>query len=319
MYKTFFDKLDILFQFSEEMVSGHGEDNYYSAYFGENAVVSVYDGCGGLGSRTYKELKDCTGAFIASRIASGAVHDWMHDIAIKKKVFSKSFLLDSLRDYIQSGYGVAEEYSENNLKISGSMVRDFPTTMAFAIAENHDMGVMLHVVWAGDSRVYLLNRDGIAQLTKDDVKSDDAMSNLSDDGALTNVLSSDGKYVLNYRSMLLREPAIILAATDGCFGYIPSPMEFEFEVLSAIGKSANADEMKANLHDAFGDAAGDDFSLGFMSFFYGSFENMRGSLENRFNVLGNEYIRSLRRDPENDELVMELWQKYRKNYERYLK
>ena len=38
--------------------------------------IGVFDGCGGLGARQYKHYEDHTGAYIASRIASGAVYEW---------------------------------------------------------------------------------------------------------------------------------------------------------------------------------------------------------------------------------------------------
>lgn len=318
MQNNFFDKLDTMFLICEEMVNGHGEDSYYCVHKDESAVVSVYDGCGGLGSRTYSGFKNNTGAYMASRLISGSIHDWFHDMIKSKKMVDRELLTASLRKCIQKVYSVAGDYSENNLKISGSMVRDLPTTMAFALAQNHQQGVELQIIWAGDSRVYLLNKDGIAQLTKDDVKSDDAMSNLSDDGALTNVLSSDGKYSLHYRKLLLREPTIVFAATDGCFGYIPSPMEFEFEILSSIHNSNSIDEVRKNLESTFRDTAGDDFTFGFMSFFYETYNNMKTSLEKRFDAVNSSYILPLRKEPDNENLVMNLWEKYRKNYERYL-
>ena len=46
---------------------------------GNCAVAAVFDGCGGIGSRKYPRFMDHTGAYMASRAASGALHDWFHE------------------------------------------------------------------------------------------------------------------------------------------------------------------------------------------------------------------------------------------------
>lgn len=117
----------------------------------------------------------------------------------------------------------------------GSMVRKFPTTLALAYAEKEEDAIKIHLLWAGDSRVYLLDEKGLAQLTRDDTDVEDAFENLTNDGPMNNVLSSDGNYGINYKSVLLSTPTIVFAATDGCFGYIPTPMEFEYHFFEIFG------------------------------------------------------------------------------------
>ena len=77
--KTFAQKLDFRILVAGEMVKDHGEDNFYSV-MGENcAVAAVFDGSGGIGSRKYPKYMDHTGAYMASRAVSGAIHDWYHE------------------------------------------------------------------------------------------------------------------------------------------------------------------------------------------------------------------------------------------------
>lgn len=317
MSKEFLDFLSTGFLISQEMVEDHGEDNFYFKYSDYSAVLCVLDGCGGLGSRTYESCGNKTGAYLASRTVSGAVHDWYQD-KYKKKWKSDRELVESLMAYIQKAYAVVGDCAKSSIKISGSMVRDLPTTMAMAFACVRGDSVAVHVIWAGDSRIYLLDNEGMHQLTRDDVKSQDALSNLSDDGALTNVLSSDGNYRLHHKVITIKKPSLIIGATDGCFGYLPSPMNFEYEILKALTDSESISEFKNSLKEFFDDVAGDDYTFACMGFEYDCFEDLRKSYVKRREFMEKEFINSLKSQPENDELILKLWQKYRNGYERYL-
>ena len=63
-------------------------------------------------------------------------------------------------------------------------------------------------MWAGDSRVYVLYEKGLLQMTVDDLDVSDAMKNLSADGALTNVISSDGNYEVHGKIIGVRTTCI---------------------------------------------------------------------------------------------------------------
>ena len=54
------------------------------------------------------------------------------------------------------------------------MVRPFPTTLACAYAVPDQEEILIHILWAGDSRIYLLDQDGLAQVTRDDTDIEDA-------------------------------------------------------------------------------------------------------------------------------------------------
>ena len=315
--KDFLDCLDTLQVINKPARENLGEDSFYCAQNGTSAIISVYDGCGGLGARKYDSFKEHTGAYIASRMVSGAVHDWYNNNYEKVWEQSKE-LTSSIDTYIREAYKICEKYGVERLKIKGSMVRKFPTTLALVYAENEKKGIRIHVLWAGDSRAYILDEDGLAQITKDDTDVDDALENLINDGAMTNVLSSDGNYRINYRTLHLDKPAIVFVATDGCFGYIPSPMEFEYAIVESLVSSDTPELFEKDLLAKLSEYAGDDLAMGLMSFFYGDFFNTRKAYLNRFTYLKNEYISVLEED-QSDECVLKLWEKYKPKYERYLK
>ncbi|MCI7098821.1 MAG: protein phosphatase 2C domain-containing protein [Lachnospiraceae bacterium] len=312
----FKDKLDTIFLINQDIIENCGEDSYYCAYSKSSAIISVFDGCGGLGSRTYQSFKGHTGAYMASRVVSGAVHDWYHTF-FNTEWTSRDQLIDSINHYFTKAYDICSARELENLRIRGSMVRDYPTTAAIALAEDQDHEISVHVLWAGDSRVYFLDSRGLAQITEDDTDSEDAMDNLFSDGVLTNLLSSDRQYEIHYKNIKIDRPTVVFAATDGCFGYIPTPMEFEYYLLKTMLDSENPQIFRHQLHDYFAEYAGDDFTFGFMSFFYGSYEAMGKSFKERVKEMEREYICRLG-DERNEKDAAELWRKYKPGYERHM-
>ena len=96
----------------------------------------------------------------------------------------------------------------------------------------------VRVIWAGDSRVYLLTPvDGLSQLSEDDVDGEfDAMKALGQSNMNNNVTGEGiDRFHLNYSEykIPIQEGFILFAASDGCFDYIESPMQFEYKLLAA--------------------------------------------------------------------------------------
>ena len=315
--KDFNDCLDTIFMLNQDAWEDHGEDSYYCARTFNSAIMGVFDGCGGLGSRAYESFKGRTSAYIASRAVSGAVHDWYHNNYDKTWVNSKKLVTD-INLYIKKAFEICKEYAVENIRIRGTMVRDFPTTMAMVYAENSKEGIIAHIIWAGDSRVYLMDENGLAQLTVDDTDVKDAFENISSDGVLNNLLSSDGKYKIHCRSICVQNPFIIFAATDGCFNYIPTPMEFEYLILKTMVTSQNPEKYRRRLKESFEAFAGDDFSFGFMSFQYGDFDNTRKAYEKRVRHLEEVYVKELKKNLDKT-AKQDLWEDYKPTYERYLR
>lgn len=312
----FVDCLDCIIGIQGEMVQGKGEDNFYHSHTKHSAIVSVFDGCGGLGARTYETFGRHTGAYMASRAVSGAVHDWYHS-TYNVKWKSEKNLLQSLQKAMNEALGIVSERGKSALKLSGSMVRDFPTTAAIALVQDGGDHLVLHVVWAGDSRVYLMDADGLAQLTQDDVEGEDALSNLSSDGVLTNLISSDGEYELHYKKVVLNHPAVVFAATDGCFGYVPTPMEFEYLLVDTLTKAKTPSDFEQKLNQEIRNYAGDDYTMGMLIFGYEDFGSMKDAFRSRRINLEKKYIEPLQLK-RNQIITNELWRTYRKMYERYM-
>lgn len=313
--KQFLDCLDFVCLTQGPAIPGKGEDDFCCLYRPNAAVVSVFDGCGGLGGRQYPGFRDHTGAYVASRLASGAMYDWLERYQ-NTHWESGSALVQSISSYLKGNLVMGPAYGKSELKLRGAMARDFPTTVAIALACWEAGQVVLHILWAGDSRVYLLDGDGLAQMTLDDSQNTDALDNLTNDGELTNLMAGDErKYRLHYKRHVVTGPTLVFAATDGCFGYIPSPMEFEYTVAKLLLESRSVNEYKRTLNRSFQSTAGDDFAFGCMGFFCETFEGVRALVQPRVRLLERDYLPQLRRDRSADR---QLWERYRGNYERYL-
>ena len=314
---TFSDKLDTIFVMSAEAIDDHGEDNFCCITSGKTAILGSFDGCGGLGSRVYGEFQGKSGAYLSSRLASGAICDWYMNKATEAIPGSQE-IITGMREYLMKNYDTCESMTGTGLKIKGSMVRKLPTTAAIALASEHgEQAIGIDVVWAGDSRVYMLNSKGLVQLSEDDLDDVDPFINLSSDAVLTNVLSSDGNFVLHHKAYEFEMPCIIISATDGCFGYLTSPMEFEYLLLNAIESTNSPIELRQKLQEEIVDITGDDSTLGFMSFGYGSFEDMKNDFIGRKYDLEKKYIDEINRNRGSVDLKS-MWQEYRASYERYL-
>lgn len=316
--KKYFDIFDTIQVIDQPSCENLGEDSFYCANSTNSALISVCDGCGGLGARKYETYKRHTGAYIASRAVSGAIHDWYH------KNYGRSWkdaeqIASSIDKYIRKNFKICEKYAVERLNIKGSLIRKFPTTLALAYAETDGKELLLHALWAGDSRVYLVNHEGLAQLSLDDTDVEDALENIYSDGPLTNVLSSDGNYEIHHKTIKISEPTIVFVATDGCFGYISSPMEFEYLLLKALIESKNPESFKKELRKQLSDYAGDDLVLGWMSYFYGNYKNTQKAYVNRVDFLEKNYIHIIQDSDYDENVIRELWYGYKPLYERYLR
>ena len=313
--QAFHDIFDGQFVVSAEIAGGKGEDSFCCSRAGNAALIGVFDGCGGLGARQYDHYEKHTGAYIASRLASGAVYDWFRSGIHKGR---HGDLTEELRERTAGALLLGEQKGGSALKLRGAMVRDFPTTAAIALAEYGNREITVQAVWAGDTRVYILNENGLSPLSKDDTHSRDAFEDLRDDPVQTNVLSSDGRYTLHTNHMRLQGPTAVVAATDGYFGYWRTPMHFEYFLLDTLRRSGSLSEWKEKLHSEIQDVTGDDATMAVMLFSFGTFENLKQFYADRCRELEQVYIQPLT-DAYTEEKARTLWQDYRSGYERYLK
>lgn len=310
--------LNFVMSFCKDVIPDQGEDSYCYSFCDSAGMIGVFDGCGGAGAKKHDCYSGKTEAYIASRLCSGAFYDSFRrnfptDMPAEK-LADEIFLPTALHQLSEN------EPDQDGFRITGSMVRTLPTTAAVALIR-HSKGNMLEVsaFWAGDSRVYILDKTGLAQLTQDDTSVSDPMENLYEDGVLKNIFCSDRNVKLHTKTITLRPPFMVLAATDGCFGYVSTPMEFEGMLLHSLLNADNPTQWEQKLQEMIGQTAGDDHTICLAAFGYPSFVSMQRNLSKRYEEILKAYLNPITELPTEDrESRQKLWQQYRGDYMRYL-
>ena len=302
---TFYSVLDFGLEVFKEKIEQNGEDSYLYVFSPESGIAGVFDGCGGSGAKRYEKFRNKTGAYMSSRVTSGATRDWFLE---KNTPKTAATLKEKIKGYL----AICKNVGGGNTSFKGSMSKDYPTTAAVVVATMSDNRLEANCLWAGDSRCYLLDEDGLKQITEDDLGGIDAMENLTTDGVLTNVITASKDFEIHERAIALRKPGILFAATDGCFGYLSTPMEFEHLLLSALISSDSVNIWEEKISGILTEIAGDDYTMSGMAFGFGSFEKLRETMRNRYHGLLKNYTNNISERSYEEKVA--LWQKYRESY-----
>jgi hypothetical protein len=191
-----------------------------------------------------------------------------------------------------------------------------------------------HVLWAGDSRAYVFESTGARQLSTDDLRDPgDALANLRRDSVVSNAMSADVEFHVNYRRVELRAPFLVICATDGCFGYVRTPMHFEHLVLSRLLAARNTEAWSSSLQTDIAAVTGDDAAMSTLGV-GADFKEFQKLFAPRVAELASDVIEPLdqlsataaRVEQELHELRLrqldettEKWNRYKTGYERYLR
>lgn len=294
------------FVICREQVEGKGEDFFLYERRPEVVLMAVFDGCGGSGGRVYPEFGNHTGAYVASRALADAVKLWLNRAGEEPAE-------EGLKKAMDDALHKCREKSGAGRMLLGSLKKEFPSTMAmFLLGAQEDRA---DFCWCGDSRGYVLDSQGLHQVTVDDTAVTDAMANLREDAPMTNVASASHPYQIHWRQAELKQPSILLAATDGCFGYLPTPMEFEKLLLETMMQSSSLKKWRAGLIRRIEAVAGDDFTMGICLHGFRDFEEAKQSLGERLDYIQKKFL--LDEKTEEKELFRQ-WEIYRKSYEKLM-
>ena len=318
-------------------------------------LIGVFDGLGGAGGETV-ELDDGparTNAWMASRRASdimlevykqliGRMHTAQSapnsgdlsgqnvELSENRPPFDfteelKRALHEDLTRY------AAEIGAGGSGRLKSKLIKTLPTTMAICMFDLSSREYT--AIWAGDSRVYCLNpnRDvGLQQVTTDHLKTNpDAMQNLTRDAIMSNCVSASADFVLEERQLTMPSPCVLIAATDGCFGYVHTPLQFEYMLLSSMQEAQSFPEWGERLKAAIIQVTGDDATLAAFAIGWPDFATCRKHFEDRFQwcakrVNALDAKRDLAGRLEKDlgqareelaTLLQEQWEEYRRVYE----
>ncbi len=307
----------------------HGEDAQPSFLFDiatGTGLVATYDGTGGSGSapvRTLNSGRELTGAYVASRVARKGTESWF------------AWVLDNPEDGRPPDEQLHAELKrrlevelQQGLKASGkfagSLRRDLPTTIAgSAFIASRDR-LTIASLWAGDSRCYVLSPDlGLQQLTVDDTPTRDALEAIVTDAPMSNLVCADRPFVINRGMVEVRLPAIVLSATDGCFGYVATPAHFEYLLLKHLMAAPDVHTWAEGVLDDLDGFTSDDASLALVAFGWPTYADLQAAFATREKVLrANHWDPFAGIDPSDREAFtaarLASWRRYKQLYEEYL-
>lgn len=329
----------VSFGFNLGKIPDHGEDSDPILRDGPDlGLLAVFDGMGGAGGTVYEtEDGSHSGAYIASRIARDVVEQRMLQLLVPDWNLKGEAAAEDLRRSVQTA--LEERLAELKApasRLRSRLLRALPTTMAvLALQRSHRSGStwLCHVFWAGDSRAYVFEPEGARQLTTDDLREpSDAMDNLRRDSVVSNAMSADTAFHVNYRRVELQAPFLLVTATDGCFGYLPSPMHFERLVLAPLAGARTVEAWSRAVQQEIAAVTGDDAAMSVMAVgadlgeLRALYAPRAAELAEQFTGPIDDLSRSVRqaeldlqalRQRQTDE-TQQLWARYQPDYERYL-
>ena len=330
----------ISFAFNLGKIPDQGEDSDPILRDGPDlGLLGVFDGMGGAGGTVYETPEGRrTGAYLASRIARDVVEQRMLDLLepdwhLNGKAAARN-LQHSVRQALKQRL---QELNPAPSSLRSRLIRALPTTMAVVALQRTQPGGPTwagHVFWAGDSRAYVFESRGASQLSTDDLRDPgDALANLRRDSVVSNALSADTEFHINYRRVEFRSPFLVVCATDGCFGYVRTPMHFEYLVLSHLLEARNTEAWSSALQAEIAAVTGDDAAMSTLGVgadlkeFQKLFSPRVGELASDFIEPLDELSDAVTRAEQElralqsrqlDEMT-EKWNRYKSDYERYLR
>ena len=186
----------------------------------------VFDGSGGAGSERHHELDNRKSAYIASRSCAYYFDYLIGNLNNQSPIKNVDDLSWQLYSYLVK---INNQYPMD--KFESTLVDILPTTICGAFIKNKQNNISVDFIWAGDSRGYIIDENGLSQVTEDDVDSKDAYYNIFDDSIMNNRIhgnSEKERFQIHTTNIDLKSKGIIICATDGCYDYFNSPMVFEF-------------------------------------------------------------------------------------------
>lgn len=312
------------FDINIEKKENKGEDANPIVWYHDGIyIVATFDGMGGSGATEYTTKNGThTGAYIASRSVRDACISFFD--GIETNIINIDDLSSKIKKVLDDCMPIY------NIKPSGlrsAIIRILPTTLAIVSAFKKENKTHVMSYWCGDSRNYIMTESGLHQVSWDHLsKYQDPLENLRNDESLANCVCQDKPFTIDVHDCgTYTEPIIIISASDGCFGYLKSPMHFEHLLLSTLVEAESMDEWKCKIIDWLKPISGDDFSIGLM-IVDNDFQYWKNRMRQRLELLEKEFIKPIQEKEEEIakaeqdlvnkksklyELVTNLWKSYK--------
>jgi len=295
----------ISFKIYTEKVFDEGEDAkpLISNCSEGNLIGAVFDGLGGSGGSKITSSGGITKtqAYFASRI----VRDFFSDVCVSNAidtVFAKNVLQTKLSQHMKTA---SSDFKFPDTQIITKRASQLPTTLAgFYLDIVKSDSAKATIFWAGDSRCYFLDQaKGLFPVTKDDQQYEaDEFESLKTDSPMSNCISASGNFKININKLKLSSKTnILIAATDGCFGYFQTPMHFELMLLQTLSASSSLSLWKSNIEAQITKVTQDDATLAMVATGWSNFNEIKRAFASRLIEIETKYIKVL--DEENERII----------------
>lgn len=285
--------------------------------------LGVFDGMGGAGAGLVKFALgnrisiSCTEALLASRLC------WR--IAVRQITKFEMHHRDDLTKKIKAKLEDAKKSTSlsEGSRIRGTLTKRLPTTLVLSQVLPLDYANKSRITtwWAGDSRAFLTTpENGLAAITRDHVRENDQLDQLRSDPPIENVVNQSTDFYLAETIWEVSGPFVLLLATDGVFGYLPTPGFLEMGLLEALSsKSGDVANIFADFCTTY---AADDVSAVMVVSGFRDDRDVADRFRDRLATLRDRYSQILAMtsaDPKWNAEVERLWGLERPTYQRFLK
>ena len=206
--------------------------------------------------------------------------------ALSKEELLKKFALDFSAALKEKLAAIAQNAGlKNESRLKGTYL--LPTTLSVTLMREREESVDLICLWAGDSRAYYWNEEGLAQISDDHEIG----------GTMTNLISLAKDFRLQICSLKVKKPCLVFNATDGVYKCMmfASPLDLESLLLQAILKSESAEQLEENLDKIYENIGrhDDSNSLAAVTFGYADFGALKAAAGKRSDEIERKIVSRL--------------------------
>ena len=182
---------------------------------------------------------------------------------------------------------VIECFSLTLEKVSMSKIQLFGTTLSAVFYREYDDGVDLLLFNCGDSRIYLIDDEGMKLAIKDQ----------SCNGLITEMISlnkiEEGGPYISFNKFRVKKPFVLMCMTDGFYdAFSPlTPMHMEGSLLRGFILSCNSmEELNKKMHDWYESKTFDDcHSMSMAAFGMETYDELKAFAKRRYDNMHKEY------------------------------
>lgn len=206
--------------------------------------------------------------------------------AVSKEELLQKFALDFSAALKERLAAIAQNAGlKNESRLKGTYL--LPTTLSVTLMREREESVDLICLWAGDSRSYYWNEEGLAQISDDHEIG----------GTMTNLISLAKDFRLQICSLKVKKPCLVFNATDGVYKCMmfASPLDLESLLLQVILKSESVEQLEENLDKIYENIGrhDDSNSLAAVTFGYADLGALKAAAEKRSDEIERKIVSRL--------------------------